>query len=335
MYKKIPVLTDTHQRQHNYLRISLTERCNLRCSYCMPLEGVQLSPAKHLMNANEIYSIAKIFVNLGVTKIRLTGGEPLVRKDFPRILERLSSLNVHLSITTNAVSIDRYLIQLKKAQVETINVSLDTLDADKYQKITFRNYFNRVYQNILTLIAEGFKVKINAVLMRGINEDEILSFIKFTKNLPVVFRFIEFMPFNGNQWRREKTISFNEIMRKIKKEYPSNQITRTKDAPNDTSKNYAIKGYRGSFAIISTVTNPFCDTCNRIRLTADGKLKNCLFSKNESDLLTALRNKEDLEDIIAKNINNKFAVRSGMSSPQVFDDPKNHKHNRSMITIGG
>ena len=335
MYKKKAVLTDTHQRQHNYLRISLTERCNLRCSYCMPLEGVQLSPAKHLMNANEIYSIAKIFVNLGVNKIRLTGGEPLVRKDFSRILERLSSLNVDLSITTNAVSIDRYLIQLKKAQVETINVSLDTLDAEKYQKITFRNYFNRVYQNILTLIAEGFKVKINAVLMRGINEDEILSFIKFTKNLPVVFRFIEFMPFNGNQWSREKIISFNEIMRKIKKAYPSNQIIRTKDAPNDTSKNYAIKDYRGSFAIISTVTNPFCDSCNRIRLTADGKLKNCLFSKNESDLLTAFRNKEDLEEIIAKNINNKFAVRSGMSSPQLFDDPKKHKHNRSMITIGG
>ena len=291
MYKKKAVLTDTHQRQHNYLRISLTERCNLRCSYCMPLEGVQLSPAKHLMNSNEIYSIAKVFVNLGVNKIRLTGGEPLVRKDFSRILERLSSLNVDLSITTNAVSIDRYLIQLKKAQVETINVSLDTLDAEKYQKITFRNYFNRVYQNILTLIAEGFKVKINAVLMRGINEDEILSFIKFTKNLPVVFRFIEFMPFNGNQWSREKIISFNEIMRKIKKAYPSNQIIRTKDAPNDTSKNYAIKDYRGSFAIISTVTNPFCDTCNRIRLTADGKLKNCLFSKNERDLLTALRNK--------------------------------------------
>lgn len=335
MYKKKAVLTDTHQRQHNYLRISLTERCNLRCSYCMPLEGVQLSPAKHLMNSNEIYSIAKVFVNLGVNKIRLTGGEPLVRKDFSRILERLSSLNVDLSITTNAVSIDRYLIQLKKAQVETINVSLDTLDAEKYQKITFRNYFNRVYQNILTLIAEGFKVKINAVLMRGINEDEILSFIKFTKNLPVVFRFIEFMPFNGNQWSREKIISFNEIMRKIKKAYPSNQIIRTKDAPNDTSKNYAIKDYRGSFAIISTVTNPFCDSCNRIRLTADGKLKNCLFSKNESDLLTAFRNKEDLEEIIAKNINNKFAVRSGMSSPQLFDDPKKHKHNRSMITIGG
>ena len=335
MYKKKAVLTDTHQRQHNYLRISLTERCNLRCSYCMPLEGVQLSPAKHLMNANEIYSIAKIFVNLGVNKIRLTGGEPLVRKDFSRILERLSNLNVDLSITTNAVSIDRYLIQLKKARLETINVSLDTLDADKYQKITFRNYFNRVYQNILTLISEGFKVKINAVLMRGINEDEILNFIKLTENLPIVFRFIEFMPFNGNQWRREKIISFNEIMRKIKKAYPSNEIIRTKDAPNDTSKNYAIKGYRGSFAIISTVTNPFCDTCNRIRLTADGKLKNCLFSKNESDLLTALRNKEDLEEIIAKNINNKFAVRSGMSSPQVFDDPKKHKHNRSMITIGG
>ena len=204
MYKKSR-LTDTHQRQHNYLRISLTENVIFDV-HIVPLEGVQLSPAKHLMNANEIYSIAKIFVNLGVNKIRLTGGEPLVRKDFSRILERVSSLNVDLSITTNAVSIDRYLIQLKKAQVETINVSLDTLDAEKYQKITFRNYFNRVYQNILTLISEGFKVKINAVLMRGINEDEILNFIKLTENLPIVFRFIEFMPFNGNQWRREKII---------------------------------------------------------------------------------------------------------------------------------
>ncbi len=335
MDKKTSSLKDTFQRHHNYLRISLTERCNLRCSYCMPVDGVQLSPADHLMNANEIFRIAKIFVKLGVRKIRLTGGEPLVRKDFSKILELLSNLDVELTLTTNAVSIDRYFLQLKKARVKTVNVSLDTLDSGKYQEITFRNYFDRVYQNILKLISQGFKVKINAVMMKGINEDEILNFIKFTKHLPVVFRFIEFMPFDGNQWRREKTISYSEIMKQIHEAYRSDQIIRIKDGPNDTSKNYAIKNYKGSFAIISTVTNPFCDKCNRIRLTADGKLKNCLFSQKESDLLTALRNKKDLEDIIRRNIYNKLAVRSGMENPDIFEDPEKHKQNRSMITIGG
>ena len=189
-------LTDTFGRHHNYLRISLTERCNLRCSYCMPVDGVKLSPASHLMNAEEIYSIAKTFVKFGVDKIRLTGGEPLVRKDFPQILELLSTLNVELSITSNAVSIDRHIDLLKKSGVKTINISLDTLSAERFHTITFRDYFDRVYQNILKLIDEGFLVKINAVLMRGINDDEILDFIAFTKTHPIVFRFIEFMPFS-------------------------------------------------------------------------------------------------------------------------------------------
>ena len=328
-------LTDTFGRHHNYLRISLTERCNLRCSYCMPVDGVKLSPASHLMNAEEIYSIAKTFVKFGVDKIRLTGGEPLVRKDFPQILELLSTLNVELSITSNAVSIDRHIDLLKKSGVKTINISLDTLSAERFHTITFRDYFDRVYQNILKLIDEGFLVKINAVLMRGINDDEILDFIAFTKTHPIVFRFIEFMPFDGNQWKREKTVSYQEIMEQIQGKYINDQIIRLQDAPNDTSKNYTIKGHQGTFAIISTVTHPFCDQCNRIRLTANGQLKNCLFSKKENDLLSALRSNQDIEPIIRQSISSKFAVRSGLDGPESFEDPKQHEQNRSMITIGG
>ena len=301
----------------------------------MPVDGVQLSPAANLMNAGEIFNIAKIFVKFGVNKIRLTGGEPLVRKDFPRILKLLSTLNVELSLTTNGVSIDRHFKQLKKAGVKTINISLDTLNAERFHNITFRNYFDRVYQNILKLIEEGFNVKINAVLMNQVNDDEILDFIDFTKDHPVTFRFIEFMPFDGNRWKREKTVSYQEIIEKVQAGYPPDQIIRLQDAPNDTSKNFTIKGHKGTFAIISTVTNPFCDKCNRIRLTANGQLKNCLFSQKENDLLTALRNKEDLEPIIRRNISKKFLVRSGLKDPENFEDPSQHKKNRSMITIGG
>ena len=328
-------LVDSFGRTHNYLRISLTERCNLRCSYCMPLEGVQLSPADHLMSADEIYTIAQSFVKFGVTKIRLTGGEPLVRKDFPKILELLATLDAELSITSNAVSIDRHVELLKKSGVQAVNISLDTLNAERFHDITFRDYFDRVYENMLTLIKEGFKVKINAVLMRGVNEDEILDFIAFTKTHEVGVRFIEFMPFDGNQWKREKTVSYQEIMEQVHAAYPKNKIIRLQDAPNDTAKNYKIQGHRGSFAIISTVTNPFCDQCNRIRLTANGQLKNCLFSQKENDLLTPLRNQESIEPIIRKNLSMKFAVRSGMEGPESFEDPKKHQHNRSMITIGG
>ena len=335
MKKSNPILIDSFGRQHSYLRISLTERCNLRCSYCMPQEGVQLSPAKNLMNADEIFTLAQLFVKNGITKIRLTGGEPLVRKDFPQILSKLATLPVELSITSNAVSIDRYLSLLKSSKVKTVNISLDTLNSKRFKEITYRNYFDRVYQNILELIKEDFRVKINAVLIKGVNEDEIIDFIEFTKKQPVSFRFIEFMPFDGNQWQREKTVSYQEIMEVVHQYYDDQSILRLEDAPNDTSKNYKIKGFKGSFGIISSVTNPFCDSCNRLRLTANGHLKNCLFSSKESDLLSALRNNQDLEPIIGRAVLGKFAVRSGMESPAEFEDIKAHQKNRSMITIGG
>ncbi|WP_299212375.1 GTP 3',8-cyclase MoaA [uncultured Dokdonia sp.] len=329
------ILADTFGRTHNYLRISLTERCNLRCSYCMPMDGVPLTPKPHLMTGEELFEIAKLFVDAGVNKIRLTGGEPLIRKDFPEILTHLSTLPVSLSITSNGVNIDRHIAILKSHHVSTINLSLDTLDAIKFKKITFRDYFEKVYANIFKLIDAGFKIKINVVLMKGINDNEINDFIEFTKNHPVNVRFIEFMPFDGNNWNREKTVSLKDILHRLDTAFAKAEILRLPDAPNDTAKNYKIAGYTGEFGIISTVTNPFCDSCNRIRLTANGQLKNCLFSTTESDLLTPFREGKDIKPIIQKAVLGKHAMRGGLSTPEQFNDPKEHSDNRSMIRIGG
>ncbi|WP_298553166.1 GTP 3',8-cyclase MoaA [uncultured Algibacter sp.] len=329
------ILQDTHGRDHTYLRISLTERCNLRCTYCMPANGVPLSPKSHLMTYEEIYKIAKTFVDNGVTKIRLTGGEPLVRKDIPVILEKLASLPVELSITSNAVIIDKFIDILKKYNVNKINVSLDSLDESKFKHITRRHDFKKVYNNILLLVKEGFTVKVNVVLIKGFNDNEIIDFIKFTKDLPVVIRFIEFMPFDGNKWDMSKMISYAEVMTYVNNAFAEDKIERLQDAPNDTSKNYKIKNYKGSFAIISSVTNPFCDSCNRLRLTANGQLKNCLFSSGESDLLTTLRAGKSIEPVIQKAVLAKLKVRGGMDTLKKLQEPKLHNNNRSMITIGG
>ena len=206
------ILTDSFKRKHTYLRISLIERCNLKCTYCMPEDGIPLSPRNHLMSYEEIYTIAKTFVKHGVTKIRLTGGEPLIRKDIHVILKKLSSLGVELSITTNAVLVHKYIDALKESGIKSINVSLDTLNQEKFSQITRRNEFERVYQNILLLIREGFQVKINSVLIKDFNEDEIIDFIELTKKYPVTIRFIEFMPFNGNKWDLSKLVSYAQIM---------------------------------------------------------------------------------------------------------------------------
>ncbi len=329
------ILKDKFGREHAYLRISLTERCNLRCTYCMPANGVPLSPKSHLMTYEEVYEIAKTFVDHGVTKIRLTGGEPLVRKDIPVILEKLASLPVELSITSNGVIIDRFIDVLKANNIKKINVSLDSLSKDKFTHITRRNEFEKVYNNILLLVKEGFKVKVNAVLIKGFNDDEIIDFIEFTKELPISIRFIEFMPFDGNKWDLSKMVSYKEVIEKANHHFNKNMIERLIDSPNDTSKNYKVKGYLGSFAIISSVTNPFCDSCNRLRLTANGQLKNCLFSATESDLLTNLRAGKPIEPIIRKAVKAKFKVRGGMNTLEKLQQPDLHTKNRSMITIGG
>ncbi|WP_159022857.1 GTP 3',8-cyclase MoaA [Formosa sp. L2A11] len=335
MINETNILTDKFNRKHSYLRISLTEKCNLRCTYCMPENGVPLTPKSNIMTADEIFKITSIFVKHGVTKIRLTGGEPLVRKDFSEILERLATLNTTLSITTNAVIVDRFIDDFKASGLQDINVSLDSLKADKFTFITRRNQFKAAYDNIILLLEQGFNVKMNVVLIKGFNEDEIIDFIQFTKHLPISIRFIEFMPFDGNNWNKDKLVTQAEILEHTHAHFGTQDVISLKNEANFTSRNYQIKGYKGTFGIISSVSNPFCDSCNRIRLTANGNIKNCLFSNQETNLLEAYRQGQNIEPLISNLIQKKYAVRAGMTDFETLNNPENHTNNRSMITIGG
>ena len=328
-------LQDSLGRNHDYLRISITEHCNLRCTYCMPEEGIALTPKSHLMTADEIIEIAKIFVHFGVKKIRLTGGEPLVRKDAADIILRLGKLGVNLTITTNGILVPNFIETFKEAGIKTVNISIDSLIKEKFNQITRRNYFDSVMQNIDLLLQEGFQVKLNMVLIQGFNEDEIIDFIALTQHKNIQVRFIEFMPFSGNQWDKSKLVTYAQILETVQSNYNFNDIERLVDAPNDTAKNFKIKSYLGGFAIISSVTNPFCSTCNRIRLTADGKLKNCLFSNAETSLLETLRAGDSILPLIQQNLLSKKAVRGGMDDDAKFQNPDLFSQNRSMIAIGG
>ncbi len=326
-------IVDTFGRVHDYLRISLTERCNLRCFYCMPEDGIQLRDKAEFMTTEELIFIAKKFVDLGVKKIRLTGGEPLVRRDFGTIIRQLGELPVELAITTNAVLIDKYIDDIKSAGVKSINVSLDSLKEERFNMISRRSYYTKIRDNIDLLIKNDFHVKINIVLIKGTNDDEIIDFVNWTVNEKIQIRFIEFMPFDGNNWNWEKKISFKEILDKVDAFFGKKLVEKLIDGPNDTTRNYKITGGLGSFGIISSVTNPFCDTCNRIRLTADGKIKNCLFSQSELDLLTALRNGVEIEEMIIENIKGKEKERGGNKSFEKLEVSK--IKNRTMISIGG
>lgn len=328
-------IKDQFGRVHDYLRISLTERCNLRCFYCMPAEGIELSEKSHLMSHEEVIAIAKTFVEMGVKKIRLTGGEPLIKKNIEKIITELTQLPINLGITTNGILLDNYFELFKTSGVKDVNISLDTLDKKKFEEITRRDYFDRVINNINLYEANGFNVKINNVIIKGVNDNEINDFIELTKNKNVAIRFIEFMPFDGNKWNNEKVITLNEILSAAEDKYGSENIIKLKSKKNGTAKNFQIKGYKGSFGVISTVSNPFCDSCNRIRLTANGRIKNCLFSTSETNLLTPLRNGEDIKPIIIDGIYHKKAVRGGMTSDKDFSDPEKNANNRTMIAIGG
>lgn len=329
------VLTDTFGRKHNYLRISLIEKCNLRCTYCMPADGIVLSPKSSLMTADEIFAIAQVFVKNGVDKIRITGGEPLLRKDFPEIIAQLSQLNTEISITTNGILIDKHIAVLKQYNIKKINLSLDTLVPAKFETITLRNQFERVIDNLHLLLNQEFKIKVNVVLIKGFNDDEIIDFIKLTEFLPLSIRFIEFMPFAGNDWDRSKMVSQHEILEQVQNHFSATALETLENEKNFTAREFKIQNYLGSFGIISSITNPFCDGCNRIRLTANGRIKNCLFSNAETDLLTPYRNGEALEKIIALAIQNKKKIRAGMETIDAVNNPVLNQDNRSMIAIGG
>ncbi len=317
-------LTDGFGRQHTYLRVSLVEKCNLRCRYCMP-EEPEWTPGHQLCTTEELLLLMDTFIKLGVTKVRLTGGEPTMRKDFTRILAWLSRQDVELSMTTNGTLIHRFIDDLKRYGLYKLNVSLDTLNPVRFEEMTRRTGFHKVLENIHLLIDEGFDVKVNAVILRGQNDDEIIDFVEWTRVMPLSVRFIEFMPFSGNKWDDDVMVPFAEIKSRIEESYA---IEKIPDGPNDTTKHYRVSGFRGNFGIISSMTEHFCGSCNRIRLLANGAMKNCLFSDSETSLLEPLRRGEDVEPVIREVIARKHATHGGRFAIA-------GRENRSMVTIGG
>ena len=326
------MLHDSFGRIHDYLRISLTDHCNFRCSYCMPVEEMEWMPQSKLMSAQEIINLAQVFVGLGVKKIRLTGGEPLARKEFPEILEQLSALPVELTLTTNGVLIHKHLEALKKAGVRSINVSLDTLQPEKFFKLTRRDQFSQVWENVQLLLQSGFRVKLNAVALHGMIEEEVGDFVQLTEKLPIHVRFIEFMPFSGNHWQSKQVVTAAVLLELIQ---PRFAVVKLDDQQHDTAKKYQVPGFAGTFAFITTMSEHFCGSCNRLRLTADGKIKNCLFGKEELDLLGALRRGEEVASIIRLSLSRKHAALGGQFGADYTQANPEAIENRSMISIGG
>jgi len=298
----------------------------------MPEEEYEFTPNDKLMQVNEIEALAKIFVAQGVTKIRLTGGEPLVRKDAAAIILALSKLPVQLTMTTNGTRLHDFIDVLEEAKMRSINISLDTLQAEKFLMVTRRKQFETVMKNIQLLVAKNFHVKVNVVVMKGLNDNEINDFIEWTKDTPVHVRFIEFMPFSGNKWTSNKVFTMKEILQVIETKYSIESLQNEK---HDTAKKFMVNGHAGTFAIISTMSANFCGDCNRMRLTADGKMKNCLFSKEEIDLLGALRNNEAIEPLIHQSIKNKAKELGGQFTTDFEKILAEDIDNRSMIRIGG
>ncbi|XP_073839257.1 molybdenum cofactor synthesis 1 isoform X3 [Musca autumnalis] len=324
-------LTDTFGRHHTYLRISLTERCNLRCKYCMPAEGVTLQPKNNLLTNDEIFYLARIFVEQGVRKIRLTGGEPTVRRDIVDIIAKLKDLPKleNVGITTNGLVLTRLLLPLQRAGLDAINISLDTLRPKRFEEITRRKGWERVIAGIDLAIQLGYKPKVNCVLMKNFNEDEICDFIEFTRDRDVDVRFIEYMPFMGNKWQTDKLLSFSETLKIIREKWP--EFEALPNGPNDTSKAFKVPGYKGQVGFITSMTEHFCGSCNRLRLTADGNLKVCLFGNKEISLRDAIRSKcseDDLVALISAAVNRKKKQHAGMLNLSQME-------NRPMILIGG
>lgn len=297
-------LTDNFNRQHDYLRISLTERCNLRCVYCMPEDGVPLSPPRELLTTPEIVMLSSVFVSQGVSKIRLTGGEPTVRPDILPLMHQIGALRPRglreLCLTTNGIALHRKLESMVEAGLTGVNLSLDTLDPWQFQIMTRRKGFDAVMKSIdrvheLNKHGAGIRLKINCVVMRGVNDSEILPFVEMTRESNVEVRFIEYMPFGGNNWNKGKMFSYNEMLELIRAEHPT--LQKVVDHKNDTSKTWKIPGFEGRIGFITSMTHNFCGTCNRLRITNDGNLKVCLFGNAEVSLRDILRQSNGGEPI--------------------------------------
>lgn len=325
-------LTDTFGRFHNYLRIALLEKCNLRCVYCMPEKGIDLTPKDKMLSTPELLRLVNIFGNAGVSKIRLTGGEPSIMRDLIPICQDIKAHpNINtLAMTSNGIILHKLLPDLKNAGMDALNISLDTLVPAKFEFITRRKGHNLVMKSITNALDMEFKsVKVNIVVMRNQNEDEINDFVAMTRDQNLNVRFIEYMPFDDNKWTSDKTVSYFEMKDIIEKKY--GKLTRKKDHPSETAKNYTLEGLKGSVSFISNNSVPFCAGCNRIRLLSDGGLKICLFDNREVSLRDAMRSgftDEEILQVINNAILKKKQAHAGL-------DVLSITKNRPMIKIGG
>ena len=326
-------MLDNNHRVINYLRLSVTDRCNLRCIYCMPEKGIRFMPHSEILTYEEMLHIVRLSIQKGIRKVRLTGGEPLVRKGFISFLERLSKIEglEEITLTTNGVLLKSLAADIKNCGISRINVSLDSLRPERFFRITGRDFFERVWEGLEEAEHVGFNpIKINVVAIKGVNDDEILDFAALTQKKPYHVRFIEIMPIGDkNTWTAEKFISAKEIHNRIQTLGVLQPIGHNPlDGP---AERYALEGAKGEVGFIGALSNHFCDNCNRLRLTADGHLKGCLFSDQETDIKTPLRDgKGDshLLNLIRDTILNKPKAHGLLVS-----NPR--KCVRAMNSIGG
>jgi molybdenum cofactor biosynthesis protein A len=317
-----------------YVRLAVTDRCNLRCQYCMPAQGINVVPRQELLSYKEMYRLIRVLTELGITKVRLTGGEPFVRKDFVAFLEMLSfnDLLDEINITTNGALISKYISKIEKLEkVKKINLSIDSLEKDKFSKITRRDVFSEVYNTFEILEKSSLDLKLNVVVQSGFNTDEILDFVRLTKDKNIVVRFIEEMPFNGKGQRDiQENWTFKRILKEIKTEFDVSEVYSGKSS---TSRNYTINNHLGSVGIIPAFTRTICNDCNRIRITSTGTFKNCLFDDGVFNLRDFMRkgaSNEDLKELflglVKQKPENGFIAEASR---------KNGGASESMSTIGG
>ena len=327
-------LTDNFGRQISYVRLAVTDRCNLRCQYCMPAHGIDIVPKPELLTFKEMYRLIRVLTELGVSKVRLTGGEPFVRKDFVAFLEMLSynDLLDAINITTNGALIAKHIAAIEKLEkVKNINLSIDSLQAVKFNEITRRNSFDTVFKTMGLLEKSSLNLKLNVVVQSGINTDEINDFVRLTKDKNLTVRFIEEMPFNGKGQREmHENWTFNKILNEIENEF---KVTEVQSEKSSTSRNYTIENHRGTFGIIPAFTRTICNDCNRIRITSTGTFKNCLFDDGVFNLRDFIRNgasNDDLKKLFLSLVKEKpangFIAEANRTKGDVSE---------SMSTIGG
>lgn len=327
------MLVDNHNRTINYLRLAVTDRCNLRCNYCMPSEGINFAKNDKLFTIEELTKLSAIMVAQGITKIRITGGEPFVRKDLMVLLAQLAKMEglEDISITTNATLIGPYIDELKQLGIKNINVSLDAIDKATFERITRRDQYDVVHNNLIRLITEGFNVRINFIALDGQNTQDILPILELTKHYNVAVRYLEEMPFNGGS-KSFNTIAwdYKRILAYIKEAYPD--YYKLQSPKTSTSMNYKIPGFKGSFGVIPSFSRTFCGSCNRLRISATGDVITCLYAKASANLRDIMRGADSEENIkkeILKAVGNR--AKTGFEAQEKY---KNVFSN-SMTSIGG